>query len=184
MKHTSNQSTPAALTTNCPKSGQPVIDKGSYFAFPGFPGLAFHQKICGTPIGVEEYGYLLSHVGEPDQEHKFVSKEGKPFKARLVFTGSRIEFFRVLDHTALCPKTNKPASITEKAIYFEGYVKFPFWVEFHFRLFSAQDWVKVLSKPEGCTFDDFPSRSGALRTGRVWFDPAKNAICFEYQDPA
>lgn len=184
MKNNSDQPTPATPATNCPKTGQPVIDMGTYYRFAGFPSVAFTKKICGTDIGVGEYFKLLSNVGEPGTEYRFISKAGKPFKGRLVFTGNQTEFYRVLDASALCPLTNKPASITEKAIYFDGFPKVPFWTEFRYRRFSAQDWVKVLSNSDGCTFDDFPSRSGKLNAGRVWFDSEKKEIKFEYVNPA
>jgi hypothetical protein len=165
---------------NCPRSGKPIIDMGAYYSFPGWPDKAFIKQVCGVEIPLEEYLQIVTHEGKPGSMRSFTSKAGKPFSGQLVFVNNQVQFYREFDPLVVCPRTGKPVAVTAKAFYFDGLPKIPCWREYHFRPFTAADWVAVLANKDGATFTNFPSRSGIFYAANVRYDEDKKEFVFEY----
>jgi len=73
------------LDIKCPKSGEPVDDRGKYFAFPGFPNLFCPKEMFGRRMTAEDYVQILSNPGKPQRFGEFISKKGNPYTASLKY---------------------------------------------------------------------------------------------------
>lgn len=71
-------------TTLCPKSGQPVDDRGKYYYFPGFPKTRCWKEISRRKMQPEDYVLVFDAHPSPVEFHDFVSAKGRPFSAHLL----------------------------------------------------------------------------------------------------
>lgn len=73
------------LTVKCPKSGEPVDDRGTFYAFPGFPKLYCSKELFGRRMSAEDYVSILVEPGEKVRFGEFLSKKGNPYSAYLYY---------------------------------------------------------------------------------------------------
>lgn len=74
---------PQTVKSVCPRSGQPVLDAGRWFSFPGWPEVRCWKVIAGRAMRPEEFIPALEH-GRTGPLSGFKGKGDKPFAACVV----------------------------------------------------------------------------------------------------
>jgi hypothetical protein len=97
------------LDVMCPKSGEPIDDRGKLYNFPGYPGVAFWKTVSQRTMSVEDYILILEEP-EPVEFHNFTSKQGKPFSAPMQYDEEEKKVTFVF---ADKPKSPKPKAKTK-----------------------------------------------------------------------
>lgn len=69
----------------CPKTLKPAVEKEKGYLFPGFPKLLCPKELAKRHMEMYEYRDILTSPRGAGPYDGFMSKEGRPFKARVVF---------------------------------------------------------------------------------------------------
>jgi DNA topoisomerase-3 len=202
-KHGGGQQTEAPMTpTNvvCPKSGEPVLDQGNAFFFPGFPEFRAWKTVSSREMGAAEYAAVLA--GEGEELAGFVAmKSRKKFSARLVFDAeSNKASFKFSDDArtaagpggeshgsggnavdgVVCPKSGEPVLDRGKTFFFPGFPEFAAWKTKAGREMSAAEYASVLAG-EGEELSGFVStKSGKKFSAKLIFDAQSNMASFKF----
>lgn len=135
----------------CPKSQQPLSDRGPFFEAPGFPGLKLWKRAFGKDFSAMDYIALLTAIaaGKPFHATGLKSGQGREFEADLVLNaeGTKLEFHRPEPKKvkgAKCPKSGK--LLLDHGIYFEapGWPGVRLYKTAFGRAFAAEDYLPIL----------------------------------------
>lgn len=158
--------------TLCPASGEPVIDMGEYWKFPGYPDVRASKTILGRPMQLSEFVQAFKNAPEPGDvlegymgKPKPGEKEGKPFKAALKYAPdpeTKKAFVFVFP--------DRPAgSTTGNFITVDGVRCFP---EIAHRKMSEDEYRQILkSGKEGVEFDFFSHTKQKAYKAKVVYNP-------------
>lgn len=98
------------LPIKCPKSGEPVDDRGTYFAFPGYPNLFCSKELFGRRMSAEDYVSILTEPGQRVRFGEFLSKKGNPYSASLYYSKEDNKIKLEFDNKNNSVGTNKRAN--------------------------------------------------------------------------
>lgn len=135
----------------CPKSAQPLLDRGPFFEAPGFPGLKLWKRAFGRDFSAADYVALLKAIadGKPFHATGLKSAQGREFEADLVLNaeGTKLEIHRPEPKKVKgvkCPKTGK--LLTDCGNYFEapGWPGVRLYKQAFGRAFTAEDYLPIL----------------------------------------
>ena len=178
----------------CPKSGQPLLDRGPFFEAPGFPGLRLWKRAFGRAFSAAEYVALLTQVaaGKPYHATDLKSGMGKPYEADLGLDAAGTKLCLVVPEPtkvkgAKCPKTGK--LMLDHGTYFvaAGWPKVRLYKQAFGRAFTAADYVPILQGWENgvpITVDGLVSaKSGKPYSAKLVLDPETNRIRPDFGSP-
>lgn len=170
-----------------PKSGKPIIQKPSWYTFPGYPKFYATTEYRGRAMSVDDYIAIINATlkGEGHTMDGFISKEGKPYKLSIKINSQENGLdctFPPLNPLDLkCPKSGMPIDSREKFYLFPGYPKLPCWKTIKSREMSAEDYIKILSEPyTPVEFTEFISKNNKPFTARLYYNAKKNSIEFDF----
>jgi DNA topoisomerase-3 len=135
----------------CPKSRQPLLDRGPFLEAPGFPGLKLWKRAFGKDFSAADYVALLTAIaeGKPFHATGLKSGQGREFEADLVLNaeGTKLEFHRPEPKKVKgvkCPKSGK--LLLDHGIYFEatGWPGVRLYKTAFGRAFTAEDYLPIL----------------------------------------
>lgn len=135
----------------CPKSQQPLLDRGPFFEAPGFPGLKLWKHALGKVFSANDYVELLQAIadGKPFHATGLKSGQGREFEADLVLNAesTKLEIHRPEPKKvkgAKCPKTGK--LLLDHGTFFEaaGWPGVRLYKNAFGRTFTAQDYLAIL----------------------------------------
>jgi DNA topoisomerase-3 len=146
----------------CPVSGGAVLDKGSFWEFPGYPNARFYKTVASRQMSFEEICEVLS--GSERIFDGFVSKKGAKFSAGLKwdkeaqrlsfsFAGSREKVV-----SELCPRSGEPIRDCG------GFWEFPglaakFWKTMAKRPMRLDEYISLARDGKTAVLDGFVSTS-------------------------
>lgn len=155
----SNRPDPAGPTDHpCPKTGDPVIDQGNYYTYPGYPELRCWKTIASRAITLAEWDAIIAaaETGEESPVMEgFLSKKKQKFDAmlKLDLATNKASFafpensggggFRNSDTSAKCPRSGEPVTESPKAYSFPGWPDIPLWKEISGRKMSLEDYLAI-----------------------------------------
>lgn len=135
----------------CPKSQQPLLDRGPFFEAPGFPGLRLWKRAFGRTFSAAEYVALLAAVaaGKPHHVTGMKSGQGREFAADLVLNadGTKLAIHRPEPKKVKgvkCPKSGK--LLLDHGTFFEaiGWPGVRLYKNAFGRVFAAEDYLPIL----------------------------------------
>jgi DNA topoisomerase-3 len=175
----------------CPKSGQPLLDRGPFFEAPGFPGLRLWKRAFGRAFTAAEYVELLQAIAAAKPFHAtgLKSGQGREFEADLVLNaeGTKLEIHRPEPKKVKgvkCPKSGK--LLLDHGGYFEapGWPEVRLYKQAYGRTFTAEDYLPVL---EGWKADQpivvtglISAKSGNEYSAKLVLDPATKQVRLDF----
>ena len=173
------------LAVLCPKSKEPVVDRGSYFFFRGYPGIYFHKAMYQRTMTVEEYLAVIK--GESPMFDGFISSKNKPFSAKLVLKEleRKVALFfedagpgKPLD--VLCPLSQQPVQDNGGYFIFPGYPESRFYKLAAKRPTTAEEYAAALASETPIFLEGFVSKTGATFSAAFRFSPETKRMEFEF----
>ena len=128
----------------CPTSGAAVLDRGSFWEFPGYPNVRFYKTVASRQMSFEEICEVLR--GSDKVFEGFVSKKGAKFSAGLKWDrdAQKLSFsFEGARETALselCPRSGEPIRDCGGFWEFPG-TEAKFWKTMAKRKMSLRDYI-------------------------------------------
>jgi DNA topoisomerase III len=157
---------PEETSALCPKSGEPVMDCGNYWVFPGYPDAKFYKSVAQRPIKLEELMTILRDGKGPVMEG-FVSKKGAKFSACLAFAEGKLTFVfeegtgRTAEETKnTCPKSGQPIMDSGSFWVFPGVPGVKFWKLVAKRKMRLSDYEALVRDGKTKSLDGFKSKAG------------------------
>lgn len=135
----------------CPKSGQPLLDRGPFFEAPGWPGLRLWKRAFGREFTAAEYAALLAEVAAGRTYHAagLKSGTGREYEADLGLDEPGTKLRLVLPEPkkvkgAKCPKCGK--LLLDHGTHFSagGWPNVRLYKQAFGRAFTAADYVPIL----------------------------------------
>jgi DNA topoisomerase-3 len=171
----------------CPKSGQPLLDRGPFFEAAGWPGLRLWKRAFGREFTAAEYVTLLTavHAGKTYHAKGLKSGTGRDYEADLGVDAEGKKLCLVEPEPTKvkgqkCPKTGK--LLLDHGLYFAaaGWPKLRLYKHAFGREFSAAEYVAILSgwhNGSAITVDGLVSlKSGKAYSAKLVLDPETNKI--------
>jgi len=182
----------------CPKSKEPLLDRGPFFEAPGFPGVRLWKSAFGRPWEAVEFVALLeSHLAKKPYHATGLKSAtgGRAYEADLVLDEA---LKKLVIHTpeptkvkgVKCPKSGK--LLQDHGGYFEavGWPGVRLWKNAFGKVFTAEDYVPVLQGwKDGKPIDVaglVSAKSGKAYTAKIVVDEktAKMKLDFGIVPPA
>jgi DNA topoisomerase-3 len=141
--------TPTAVL--CPKSGQPILDRGAAWEAPGFEGTLLWKGCFGRKWTAEDFRALLEAVaaGTPKKYDDLTTRTGQTYSAMLGIDAETKKIVIVEPEAKKlkgikCPKSGK--LMLDREAYFEspGFPGVRFWKNAFGRTWSAEDVVRLI----------------------------------------
>ncbi len=177
----------------CPKSGQPLLDRGPFFEAAGWPGLRLWKRAFGREFTAAEYVALLAAVmaGKPYHAAGLKSGTGRAYEADIGVDAEGTKLCLVLPEPTKvkgvkCPKTGK--LLLDHGTYFiaPGWPKVRLYKQAFGRAFTAADYVPILQGWETgviITVDGLVSaKSGKTYSAKLILDPETGRIRLDFGD--
>lgn len=148
----------------CPKSNEPVVDKGSYFFFKGYPGIYFYKEMYHRKMTVDDYLAVIR--GESPKFKGFVSQKNKPFAAKLVLkeverkVALHFENGPGMPLDVICPLSKEPVQDCGEFFIFPGYPDSRFYKLAAKRQMTAEEYSAALKADAPIFLDGFVSKKG------------------------
>ncbi len=135
----------------CPKSAQPIIDRGAAWEAPGFPGTLLWKTCYGRTWSAEDFRSLLEAflAGTPRRYEDLTTRTGQPYAAMLGVDEAAKKIVIVEPEAKKlkgikCPKCGK--LLLDREAYFES-PAFPgvrFWKNAFGRTWAPEDVVRLI----------------------------------------
>ena len=171
----------------CPKSAQPILDRGAAWEAPGYPKVLLWKNAFGRTWSAEEFRELLVTVGEGKAKayEGLRSRDGRDYSALIGLNAEGSKFVLVEPEATKvkgvkCPKSGK--LLLDRGNYFEapGFPGVRLWKNGFGRTWTAEDYVRLL---EGVVagspveFDGLVSKkSGKPYKARLTVDDATKRV--------
>jgi DNA topoisomerase-3 len=179
----------------CPKSSQPLLDRGPFFEAPGFPGLKLWKRAFGRDFSAADYVELLKAMAEGKAFHAtgLKSAQGREFEADLVLNaeGTKLEIHRPEPKKvkgAKCPKTGK--LLLDCGTFFEapGWPGVRLYKQAFGRAFTAEDYLPILEGWKNGTpimVEGLVStKSGKIYSAKLVLDAATKKVRLDFGSAA
>ena len=150
----------------CPVSGQKIMDKGSYWAFPAYPNVRFYKEIAKKTLSLGEMVDVIK--GQSPLISGFVSKKGAKFQARLEFdkVEEKIKFNFDQDSgivpegsDVMCPKSGKPI-LDHGQFWMFPDCNIKFWKQVAKRKMKLSEYVSLVRDGRTKVLENFVSKAG------------------------
>lgn len=159
---------PVALNVDCPKSGEPVLDLGTSYRFPGLPDIRFWKTVAKREMSPEDYVPMVGN-GKTELLEGFIAKSGKSFSAHLALGSDKKMKFEFPEReqasgtalSVLCPKSNEPVQDCGKFYRFPGLPKFAFWKAVAQRPVTPEEYVVLVGNGKTDLLEGFVSKKGS-----------------------
>jgi DNA topoisomerase III len=171
----------------CPKSGQPLLDRGPFYEAPGWPGLRLWKRAFGREFTAAEYVELLAQVvaGKTYHATGLKSGTGRDYEADLGLDAEGNKLCLIVPEPkkvkgAKCPKTGK--LLLDHSTYFAaaGWPNLRLYKQAFGRVFTGADYAAILEgwhKETPITVDGLVSaKSGKPYSARLILDPETNRV--------
>ncbi|PTX95604.1 DNA topoisomerase [Opitutus sp. ER46] len=170
----------------CPKSGQPLLDRGPFYEAPGWPGLRLWKRAFGREFPVTEYVALLTavHGGKPYHGTGLKSGTGREYEADIGIDPEGKKLCLILPEPTKvkgvkCPKSGK--LFFDHGNYFiaPGWPQVRLYKQAFGRTFTAADYVPILQGWDSgtiLTVDGLVSKSGKTYRAKLIVDPETNRV--------
>jgi DNA topoisomerase III len=171
----------------CPKSGQPLLDRGPFFEAPGWAGLRLWKRAFGRAFEATEYVELLAqvHAGKTYHAKGLKSGTGREYEADVGIDAEGKKLCLIEPEPTKvkgqkCPKTGK--LLLDHGAYFvaAGWPKLRLYKQAFGRVFSAADYVAILAGWHTgviVTVDGLVSlKSGKSYSAKLVLDPETSRI--------
>jgi DNA topoisomerase-3 len=186
------EGTPVAAAV-CPKSGQPLLDRGPFFEAPGWPGLRLWKRAFGREFTAAEYVELLTQAAAGKVYHAtgLKSGTGREYEADLGVEKDGTKLCLVLPEPTKvkgvkCPKSGK--LMLDHGTFFTapGWPNVRLYKQAFGRAFTAADYVPILQGWDSgvvITVDGLVStKSGKPYSAKLVLDPATNRVRLDFGD--
>ena len=135
----------------CPKSGQPMLDRGSCFEAPGFPEIRLWKNALGKEWTAADYVSLLAGfiAKQPVEFFGLKTKEGREYSAPITINtaANKVVLYRPdpIPTEKKCPKSKK--AIVDFGDYWiaPGWPKLRLWKANCGRPWALDEYVEVLA---------------------------------------
>ncbi len=172
----------------CPKSGQPILDRGAAWEAPGFPGTLLWKECFGRRWTAEEFRELLEAVaaGKPRNYENLATRSGRTYAAMLGLDAESHKIVIVEPEAKKvkgikCPKCDK--LLLDRGAYFEspGFPGVRFWKNAFGRTWAPEDVLRlirgVVDKAPAEFTDLVSQRTKNTYSARLTIDePAKKVV--------
>jgi DNA topoisomerase-3 len=169
----------------CPVTGNPIIDKGSRYEVPGYPGVRFPRQVLGQNLTEHDIVKILA-----GESPLFSFKGKKAFQAKMKWDAEskRIVFDFDIGPQSLqvkCPKTGQPVIDHGGWYEFSGWPGIKCWKKFLDRKMTAEDYAEIFrASLEGTAaqrqLTGFYSQKTKKRfAAKVQFDGGRFKLVFE-----
>ena len=179
----------------CPKSGQPLLDRGPFFEAPGWPGLRLWKRAFGRDFPASEYVALLTAVlaGKTHHASGLKSGTGRDYEADIGVDSDGKKLCLVMPEPSKvkgvkCPRTGK--LLLDHGTYFvaAGWPNVRLYKQAFGRAFTAADYIPILTGWHTAaivTVDGLVSlKSGKPYSAKLVVDPETNKIRPDFNGPA
>lgn len=135
----------------CPKSGQPILDRGAAWEAPGLPGALLWKGAFGRSWSAEEFRELLAEIsaGKAKRYEDLKTREGRAYSALIGWNAESNKFSLVEPEPVKvkgmkCPKSGK--LLLDRGNHFEapGFPGVRLWKDAMGRSWTAEDYVRLL----------------------------------------
>lgn len=135
----------------CPKSAQPILDRGAAWEAPGFAGTLLWKECFGRRWTSEDFRELLAAVaaGKPKSYDDLTTRSGRIYSAMLGLDAETHKVVIIEPEAKKvkgmkCPKCDK--LLLDRGAYFEspGYPGVRFWKNAFGRTWPAEDVVRLI----------------------------------------
>ena len=157
--------------TLCPTSGEPVIDMGDFWRFPGYPKVRASKLMIGREMKLSEYVEVFKNEPEPGTtlegfigKVKEGEKVGKPFSAALKYAPDPEK-----NRAFAFVFPERPGGVGSNHIVIDGVKCFS---TFAHRDMSEADYRKILASGKtGVEFEFISTRTTKPYTAFVFYNP-------------
>ncbi len=178
----------------CPKSGQPILDRGAAWEAPGYPGALLWKGAFGRAWSAEAFRELLAEVtaGKTRRYDDLKTRDGRAYSALIGWNAETNKFALVEPEPvkvkgAKCPKSGK--LLLDRGNHFEapGFPGLRLWKDALGRSWTAEDYVRLLDgvvRGEPALFDGLVSkRTGKPYKARLALDESARRIIALFDQP-
>ncbi|HVU35567.1 MAG TPA: DNA topoisomerase [Opitutaceae bacterium] len=175
----------------CPKSGQPMLDRGPFFEAAGWPGVRLWKRAFGREFAAAEYVELLTqvHAGKVHHAKALKSGTGREYEADIGIDAEAKKLCLVLPEPkkvkgVKCPKTGK--LLLDHGIYFAaaGWPNVRLYKNAFGRTFTAEDYVPILDGwHQGAPIAVgglVSAKSGKTYSAKLVVDPESNKVRLDF----
>ena len=176
----------------CPKSKEPLLDRGPFFEAPGFPGVRLWKSAFGRTWEAAEFIALLEQhlAGKPYHATGLKSSTGnRTYEADLTIDEAQKKFAiftpePVKVKGVKCPKSGK--LMTDHGGYFEaaGWAGVKLWKVAFGKTFSAEDYLPILQGwKDGAPIDVsglVSAKSGKPYTAKIVVDEKAGKLKLDF----
>jgi len=176
----------------CPKSKEPLLDRGPFFEAPGFPGVRLWKSAFGRTWEAAEFIALLEQhlAGKPYHATGLKSSTGnRAYEADLTIdeAQNKLAIFTpepVKVKGVKCPKSGK--LMTDHGGYFEaaGWAGVKLWKVAFGKTFSAEDYLPILQGwKDGAPIDVsglVSAKSGKPYTAKIVVDEKAGKLKLDF----
>lgn len=136
----------------CPKTGQPILDRGAAWEAPGYPKALLWKNAFGRTWSAEEFRDLLVSIGEGKAKtfENLRSRDGRDYAAAIGLNGETNKFSLIEPEATKvkgvkCPKSGK--LLLDRGMFFEapGFPGVRLWKQAFGRGWTAEDYVTLLA---------------------------------------
>ena len=172
----------------CPITEQPIMDKGSYWVFPGYPDARFYKEIAKKQLSLSEMIDVVK--GNSPLISGFVSKKGTKFAAKLEFSKGEKKIRFVFDQDSgvipensdqVCPLTGKPILDHGQFWVFPGNTV-KFWKVVAKRKMKLSDYIVLIRDGKSKVFDNFVSKAGNKFSASLVLKSGQDQVGFDFPD--
>lgn len=175
----------------CPKTGQPLLDRGPFFEAPGWPGLRLWKRAFGREFTAALYVELLTqvHAGKTYHATELKSGTGRTYEAEIGIDADGKKLCFVVPEPkkvkgVKCPKSGK--LMLDHGTYFAapGWPTVRLYKQAFGRAFTAEEYAAILAgwhNGNVITVDGLVSaKSGKPYSAKLILDPETNRVRLDF----